>query len=255
MLIAAAPDRLELVDGEGRIVSVHRPAVVSLTAYDRTRYFRDAAESRLIVMPTAFPMEAGELQVTSQEIIAVTLSWGATAHLSAWGGISLPGALGNVRLASESAAAGAVSAGAFAGASWAEPQTSAVMPYVIYSAGKPDRNLSAALAAPFAFPASGDSHLSGLLAAVGCKSPLSRTAALVLESWFFFGSGGGGWRSFDLTALPAGVFRIAGGRFSWDIGAVVPVRLDDTEGEFRLGGIMDGPVIPWPLLSAVYRLR
>ncbi len=256
-LFAVFPDRIELVDGEGQIVGIARRELASFEVLDPNKdaatYFQDAAMNRLIVMPTGFGMEAGALHVTSQEIVAVTASYGLAERFSLWGGISIPGALASLRYAAPLGDSAALSLGAFAGATWIEP-VGVLLPYAICSLGRPNRNFTLGFGAPFTLSASAPFHLAGLLGAIGGKIIVSRSASIVTETWILALSGGGAWDSLELLAVPAAVFRIAGGRLSWDLGALVPLTLSTREG-WSFGGLEGGPVVPIPVISITYRIQ
>jgi hypothetical protein len=261
-LLRAGTDRLELVGAEGLIELIHREAIVSIEPIvlrrrdqdERDLYFRDAASNRLIVMPSAFGMDPGEFHITAQEIVIVTMSYGFSRNLSVWGGISIPGALGNIRYSIALGEDAALSLGSFAGMTWMEP-IGLALPYSIVSFGSPDRNFTAGLALPFIISSNDPFLVAGILAALGGKAIVSRTASIVTETWIFYSSDNGRWSRFDVAAFPAVAFRIAGGRFSWDIGAVLPLSLYQAKDGFRIGGSIGGTLIPIPLLSLTYRLQ
>jgi len=261
-LLSVGEDRIEILGAEGLIEFVHRASLLSVESVEtrwsggdeRDLYFRDAASNRLILMPSAFGMEAGEFHVTAQEIVIVTMSYGFSPHLSVWGGISIPGALGNLRYSLDIGGSSALSLGSFVGMTWMEP-IGLVMPYGIFSLGDPDRNLTAALAVPMTFSAADPYLVAGAILALGGKSVVSRTASLVTENWFFWNSDGGAWSRVQLLVFPSIAFRIAGGRFSWDIGAVLPFELTVSSRVWHFGGVFDGSFMPIPLLSFTYRLH
>jgi hypothetical protein len=87
------------------------------------------------------------------------------------------------------------------------------------SFGVPDRNTTAAVAVSLVDSHETSPFVGGALFALGRKAIVSRTAAVVVEAWFFLDSDGGRWKDVSRAAGPAAVFRIAGGRLSWDIGA------------------------------------
>lgn len=256
-LFALFPDRVELVDGEGQIIGIARRELASFEVLDPNKdaaaYFQDAAMNRLIVMPTGFGMEAGAVHVSSQEIVAVTASYGLSERFSLWGGISIPGALASFRYSAPLGRAAAISLGAFAGATWIEP-VGVFLPYAICSLGHPNRNFTLGLGAPLAVSGSTSLHLAGLLAAIGGKILVSRSASIVTETWILAMSGGGAWDALDLLAVPAAVFRIAGGRLSWDLGALVPLVLSN-RGGWSFGGVEGGPIVPIPIISITYRIK
>jgi hypothetical protein len=260
-MIASAADRLELVDGEGRIVPIYRESVASIRPIDTEAesesalFYRDAASNRLIVMPTAFPIEPGELHITNQELVIVTMSYGVTPRVSAWGGISLPGAIGNLRWSVSPLDRLALSFGTFAGRIWNEPWSTLVLPYALVSFGVPDRNTTAAVAVSLVDSHETSPFVGGALFALGRKAIVSRTAAVVVEAWFFLDSDGGRWKDVSLAAVPAAVFRIAGGRLSWDIGAFLPMHFASFDTGEALTGFATGSFIPLPILSLTYRLQ
>jgi hypothetical protein len=77
---------------------------------------------------------------------------------------------------------------------------------------------------------------------LGGKIPLSSTTALITENWFVIPP-----NPQELVILPAVVFRIAGNRLSWDIGATYPMTVTSTS--FSSLGF------PIPILTLTYRIN
>lgn len=255
LLLGSSADRLELVDGEGRIVALARSSVISCEAIDLSRdqaeYFQDSASNRLIVMPTGFAMDKGELHVASQEIIAITMSYGISDHLSLWAAVSFPGGLVNLRWAFQPAEKTAISAGALVGLNWLDTGLLG-LPYVLASFGHENRNFSVGAGMPFLWTSSGGLYANAAVATLAGKIIVSPTSSVVTENWIVFHeSEADGW--WAATVLPAVVFRIAGERLSWDIGLVIPLTVDPGAADF-VSGLADGTLIPIPLLSVTYRL-
>ena len=253
-LYAVLEDRIELIVADGRIIQILRTEIEEYSAIDPTAgkraLFQDAATNRLMVMPTAFPMERGEFHVTDQEIAVVTGSYGLTNNISLWAGISVPGLLVSGRFSFYLAPTVGMTIGAFTGVEWFEGRA-LVLPYTIMSFGSPNRNLSVGGAAVYTF---GDSGLDGAVGVIGGKIVLTPTTALVTENWAMWDfSQNVPWPSFNVIGLS---FRIAGTRLSWDIGAVVVLTVlkSDETGKYVLGGIADETVIPLPLISLTYRI-
>jgi hypothetical protein len=207
-------------------------------------------------IPTGFAMEPGELHITDTELVFVTASYGLNDYVSFWGGISPLGALASARGILSLGRSVAVSAGAFAALEWlsmlGKPVASLILPYLLMSWGEPENNLT--LGASWAFSASPSEGFDslGLVVVVGGKVVLTATTALVSENWLVWGelSEGQGWEAAPLYGVFGLAFRIAGGRLSWDIGAVMPLRLAG-----GVEGIFDGTFIPLPWLSLTYRIR
>lgn len=257
-LFAAEADRLELLGEDGAITLVARSEIVGLERLDRFAdpafRLQDAAANRLILMPTGFSIPRGELRVASQEIAAVTTSWGLGDRVSLWGGVSVPGALLSLRWAAPLGDRAALSFGSFVGATWAE-FLGIVLPYSVLSLGHPNRNFTLGLGLPLTFSESEALGLAGVVAALGGKFPVSRGAALITENWVAAMPGSeGGWATPDIYLFPGLVFRIAGARLSWDIGAIVPLALR-LSGGVGFGSAFEGPVVPLPLLSVEYWIK
>jgi hypothetical protein len=173
--------------------------------------------------------------VSDQQIAVVTSSYGLTDTVSLWGGVSIPGLVLSARLAYEPAPALGLSAGTFIGAEWFEFTTLA-LPYALASFGTPNRNITVGGGPIFTFFGTADDRpFEGAVLALGGKTVFT----------------------------PSVVFRIAGSRLSWDLGAVVSFTLawgdggsngDDRTGRLRLEGLVDGTVVPLPLVSVTYRI-
>ena len=253
-LYAVLPDRIELVPANGQIIQILTEEIDSIEALDLTAgkraLFQDAATNRLMVMPTAFPMGKGEFHVTDQEIIVVTGSYGLTNNISVWAGISIPGFILSGRASFHLGPNVGVSTGAFAGVEWFDG-SALLLPYGLVSVGSQNRNFTAGGAAVFS---TNNGGLEGAVAAVGGKIVLTPTSALVTENWFI-------WNLNEAVPYPSinvlGLsFRIAGSRLSWDIGAVVPVLIEESYngGGVSLYGIAGDTIIPLPLISLTYRI-
>ncbi|HUW69099.1 MAG TPA: hypothetical protein VMX33_02600 [bacterium] len=255
-LFGVGSDRLELVDGEGQIVQIARGEISMFEILDPSRdsaaYFQDAANNRLIVMPTGFGMEPRSLHVTSQEIIAVTTTYGLSEGFSLWGGISIPGAIASLRYAAPITPHVAFSIGSFAGATWVDP-VGVILPYALVSMGHPNRDITLGAGLPFTLSPQKPISLAAAALAIGGKIIIARNASIVTETWLLAQNTGGVWDSLDMLILPAAVFRIAASRISWDIGAILPLRLTNAEGWY-FGGIFDGSIFPLPVISITYRI-
>ena len=256
-LLDVLDDRLEIVVADGSIVQVYSDAVVSVRELgnDQRNLFEDSAANRLVIMPTAFPLDPGEFHVASQEIIAVTGSYGITQSLSVWGGISIPGALFSLRGSFAVAQSMGLSIGSFVGASWLDLSLGPlVLPYALVSFGDPIDNLT--IGSGFAMTFSDGFSIPGVVLAIGGKRAINAGSAIVTENWIVwterFVDGGDdalSWVPFAIA--PSAVFRIAGNRLSWDIGAVVPFFIDGSPGGPYT---LQDPVIPIPVLSLTYRI-
>ena len=269
-LIAVRDDRIEILIADGQILLISREAIetyrriISDTG-DRA-FFQDSASNRLMVMPTAFAMEPGEFHVTDQELIVVSSSYGLTENITFWGGISFPGALLSARFTSNFGDSLALSAGSFAGTQWIGPTSMGfsgiLMPYVLSSWGEPDNNLTLGAGVPFAFGFFGTDNPTGVIGAIGGKTVLTSNAALVTENWaiwgrrFDFNPNNTGttteeWDPIPLAAALGLAFRIADSRFSWDIGAILPLSIDSS----GVRGALGGAFIPVPLISLTFRIQ
>lgn len=259
-LVSIADDRVEIVTADGQIVQIARAAIehvdVLAADADRRALYQDAASNRLIVMPTGFPMERGEFHVTDQEIVIVTASYGAGDHVSFWGGVSIPGLVLSARFNATPTPKLGLSAGTFLGAEWFELTTLA-LPYALASFGSPDRNVSVGAAGAFTLYPADSAGFTAAVLAVGGRTILTPTAALIGEMWTIWPKREEGRPALVPWLLtPAAVFRIAGNRLSWDIGAVVPLMFiyspyTDT---FDFGGIGGDTIIPIPIVSVTYRI-
>ena len=257
-LFSASEDRIELASQEGAITAIAKSSILSLDAIDpkrdRAEYFQDSASNRLILMPTGFGMDPGEFHVAAQEIVAITASYGITQHLSAWGGVSIPGAVANLRWSTKLAERVALSVGALTGIVFGE-SAGLGLGYALASFGHENRNLTLGFGIPAAWDASTPIRPLGLVGTVAGKMIVSPTTSVVTENWIIAYSDGWAWSRTELDAFPAAVFRIAGDRFSWDIGAVVPLFIGRSYGSF-IQGLMDGgTIIPIPILSVTYRVN
>ena len=253
LLYSVSEDRIEILDDEGRIVAIARSQLLSATEENRREgYFQDAAENRLIVMPTAFGMDRGEFHVSNTEIAAFTASYGFGPHFTLWGGVSIPGALVNAKASLPLGDSGAVAVGGFGGYAWIG-EVLIGLPYAILTIGTPEKHFDIAGGVSYVHdPALGD--LWSAVWALGGKKPVSRTAAVVVESWFILGPPSVGDPAILLSMLPAFVFRIASGRYSWDLGALLPFSWQS--GGRGWGFIGESDVfIPFPIVSFTYRVR
>jgi hypothetical protein len=242
-------DRIEIVDGEGRIVAIARETVASAVLIEGGGIsFEDAAENRLIIMPTAFGMDPGEFHVTYTEIVLVTGSYGLSRYFTLWGGVSVPGAMLNAKASLPLGGFGAVAVGSFAGYFWLFDDLLCIIPYGMATIGTPERH----------FDLGGGAVITGggalewtttPVASIGGKIPFSRTAAFVTETWVIFNQDLGG----GIAIFPAAVLRIASSRFSWDLGAAFPIAYSyETR---SIVGLFDDYIIPVPIVSFTYRIR
>lgn len=258
---SVSSDRIELIVSDGQIIQVARSRITGArildTAAGQRSFYEDSAANRLVVMPTAFPMERGEFQVASQEIVAVTASYGINDWLSVWGGISIPGALFSLRASAHVVSGVGVSAGSFVGASWLDLSLGPlVMPYALVSFGELENNVTVGTGMAMMFNDGFD--IPGAVVAFGAKRTLNATSALVSENWVVWGKRAASpleaarlsW--VPQIVAPSLVFRIASSRLSWDIGAVVPFFIG---GDASFGYSLNTPVIPIPVLSVTYRIQ
>lgn len=255
ILKSVADDRIEIVADDGQILqidigSIEKYSIIDKGVTKRT-FFQDSASNRLIVMPTGFPMETGEFHVADQEIIAVTVSYGLNEHASLWAGVSIPGLVLSARYIMTPTDRFALSVGSFAGLVWTVvPPTGAVLPYVVASWGEPNSNFTLGLSPiiTFNFGSETPLALSGVVLPLGGKMVLTSTTSLIFENWII-------WTKWDVVPrflFPAVVFRIAGQRLSWDIGAVLPLFINDFD--YRLGGLGGSVIFPLPILGVTYRI-
>ena len=257
ILFSAVGDRVEIASPEGVITGIARDSIASLEPIDPARdpaeYFQDSAANRLILMPTGFAMDPGEFHVAAQEIVAITASYGITAHVSTWAGVSFPGAVLNLRWSASLGSRKALSLGALGGYSWLA-DAGLALPYAILSFGHENRNLTLGAGLPVAWWIDRPLHPAGLVGTVAGKIIVSPTTSIVTENWIVAVSDDWSWSRLEGYAFPAAVFRIAGDRFSWDIGAAVPLIVGREGGAF-VEGLADGTVIPIPILSVTYRIE
>jgi hypothetical protein len=103
--------------------------------------------------------------------------------------------------------------------------------------------------------------------ALGAKKVMSDTTAIVTETWIIWGEmaefvsagdedpGLYSWTPVPMAVVPGIVFRIAGKRLSWDIGAVLPLTIQRTDSFYQMRGLAgESALIPLPLLSLTYRI-
>ena len=240
-LLTVDENRTEILDGEGLILQIATAEIEDILLIDVTKgaitYYQDAAANKLIVAPLGFPMESGEFHVSDQEIIAVNVSYGLNEHFSLWGGLSIPGMLINFRGSFEPRESIGVSVGALSVITFVD-FSAILLPYVISSFGTENQNLTIGAGIPFVVGGivDGDFSLGGAFV-VGGKIVISKTASLITENWVLFfwnynsfdSSDSFGWARF--TLFPSIAIRIAGSRFSWDIGITMPVGVS-TDREF-----------------------
>ena len=278
LLISVSEDRVEIQNGEGQIISVAADQIIEVLVIDPTRrrdtYFQDAAANKLILMPVGFPMDGGELHVADQEIVAVSASYGVTDNFSLWGGLSIPGAILNARYGVAIGEKVGMSAGSFVGVAFIDPGALVLLPYVITSVGSPNQNLTLGVGGVFySWDPKVEFYTVGGAAAIAGKIVLSQTASIITENWIMVlqSHERGGWTSDRpvVAVFPAVAFRIAGSRFSWDIGITMPFSFDDrydyeydeatdTETETYLGygfGWLLYEPIPIPIVEFTYRVR
>jgi hypothetical protein len=257
VFFSALADRIEIASPEGVITSIARSSIVSLERVDERKdqaeYFQDSAANRLILMPTAFAMESGEFHVAAQEIIVITASYGISSNWSTWGGASFPGGVLNLRWSTTLAEKSAISLGTLGGYLWLG-ESGLVLPYAIASFGHENRNLTVGAGLPAAWWPEEGIHFVGAVATIAGKAIVSPTTSIVTENWFMALADDRTWSRLTLYAFPSAVFRIAGERFSWDIGAVLPIIVGQAGGPF-VKGIADGYFVPIPILSVTYRIN
>ncbi len=265
-----------LIDKNGQLISLLKEQIEAIqlmdSDMDKKAYFQDSASNRLLIMPTGFPMETGEFHISDQEIAAVTMSYGMNENTSFWGGISIPGALVSARYTFQTGDRSALSLGSFAGVSWIEIM-GLLLPYAVYSVGSPDRNFTLGTGVALGYDEEGI-DTDGAVLAIGGKWPISDTTAVVTENWIVWGRmpdyinpyldaygdtdyerTNYKWDPLPLAIVPGIAFRIANEKFSWDIGAVLPILIFKEEGEYTVEGLGgENSFIPIPLLSFTYRI-
>lgn len=295
ILLSIDGERIEIQNHEGQVLEVVLDTVTEVFVIDpeagRDTYFQDAAANKLILMPVGFGMDPGEFHIADQELIIVSASYGFSEHFSMWGALSIPGFLFNARLSTSIGDTIGLSAGSFLGAIFLEWGHAFAMPYVISSFGSLNQNFTVGAAAPFYIdiaheipltPGTEDTDgthrlstrmVTGGIVALGGKIVLSQTASIVTESWIgvLTDYWDGAWRSPAVYAIPTVAFRIAGSRFSADIGIGMGMYYAETSednweefeagaeyartyGEYEFGWVTDMP-IPIPILSVTYRIR
>ena len=269
MLLSVLEDRVEIEGSDGEIIQISRSAIENYTEITPGKkgraYYQDSASNRLLFAPTSFAMEPGEFHIADQELAVVTASYGLNKNISFWGGISPIGALFSGRFIATLSESFAMSAGTFIGLEWigagGGPVSGLMMPYGLFSAGKSNNNFTAGGAAVFLFNSSTGFETIAAVAVLGGKIVLTSTTALVTENWIIWGKGyfpeflESRWKPWPILICPALAFRIAGSRFSWDIGAVMPLSTVDEDGTAKLGGVFGDAWIPLPWLSVTYRIR
>jgi hypothetical protein len=271
ILLSVGPDRVEIEGSDGEITQISRRTIteVQVIASDAKgrSFYQDSAANRLLVIPTGFAMEPGEFHIADQELVVVTGSYGLGDHVSFWAGISPVAAVFSGRFIATIAETFAISVGSFAGLEWVGTTSSAfsgmVLPYGLASYGKSNNNVT--IGGGPAFFLSTDTGLEtvGAVAVLGGKLVLTATTALVTENWVVWGKRYSlaalepRWDALPLFIVPGLVFRIAGMRFSWDIGAVLPLQsyYDVESNRDRIGGLGGGVWIPIPWISVTYRIR
>jgi len=267
-LVSLSGERVEIQNGEGQILIIAVDQIAEVLVIDpnksRDIYFQDAAANKLLLMPVGFGMNPGEVHVADQEIVVVSASYGFSKHFSLWAALSIPGALLNARFSTEIAPTVGFSAGSFVGVVFVDFGAAIVLPYLIASFGSPDQNFTIGVGAPFYTSSILDleSIVTGGVVALGGKIVLSRTASLVTENWIVVLTERlhNDWYRPGVYVIPAVAFRIAGSRFSWDVGVTMPFMavshsLGSTENDdYRVDWLM-GAAIPIPILGFTYRIR
>lgn len=288
-LLSVGEERIEIQNHEGLVMEVVLGEVTDVLVIDpmagRDTYFQDAAANKLILMPVGFGMDPGEFHIADQELIIVSASYGFSEHFSMWGALSIPGALVNARLSTTVRNTIGLSTGSFFGVIFLEWGHFIALPYVIGSFGSVNENFTIGVGAPvyldiaYELPVAGNIEVltnhayTGGIVALGGKKILSETASIVTENWIGviteYWNGGWTWPVF--AAIPSVAFRIAGSRFSWDIGVAMAMAysrnpvdnsdeveagaaLERTYEPYRFNWLTDVP-IPIPLLSFTYRIR
>jgi hypothetical protein len=258
-LLATLEDRIELLNNDGQIVQISRTEIKKIIEIKPEKegnlYFQDASSNRLIIIPTGFGMEEGEFHIADLEIVGVTSSYGISRNFSVWGGVSIPGAVFNARysftLAEERVG---TSVGSFLGVNWFNAFAGLLIPYLITSVGSENRNITIGAGSVFIFNSTGAEVFSftSLVAVLGGKLPFSSTTALISENWIVVPYESHSDNPFPAAYIfPSVVFRIAGNRLSWDIGATIPCEIDLNGVHSMFGGTA---YIPIPLITVTYRI-
>jgi hypothetical protein len=268
---------VELEDGEGQIITLAKDKIIDVELIDpdagADTYFQDAAGNKMILMPVGFGMEPGEFHVADQELVVVSASYGFSEHFSVWGALSIPGMLVNARYSFSPSERIGISVGSFATVIFIDIESTVLLPYVIASFGTLHQNFTIGLAVPFFTSSiiSYDYMVTGGILAVGGKIVLSSAASIVTENWIgalCSSSNGGSAFTFDgVYIVPSIAFRVAGSRFSWDIGITMPFVYTPQEewnysvdppvrttGTFGLQWLMGDP-IPLPIVGITYRIN
>ena len=260
-LVDVHEDRIELADAGGVVVQIMRERVKSIQEIKQRRLaslqLQDASASRLIMAPTAFPMEPGTLLISNIELVGVTASYGLTRNLSLWSGATFTGTAVNVRLSSELAdGLVGISLGSFIGVNWFGSLTDLIIPYASASIGSAKANLTGGIGGAMTM----DTHLplgidlNAFVVMAGGRLPLFRSTALIFENWLilpydpFFGT-----ITQSMTVITAAVIRFPSTRLSWDIGLALPFTVDP-DGIQGLFGWFSS-VFPVPILSVTYRIK
>ena len=264
-LLSVGPERVELQSGEGLVLQVVTAEIVGVIVIDEGAdagaYYQDAASNKLIVIPVGFGMEPGEFHIANQELILVTASYGFSERFSLWGGLSIPGAVFNARWSFHPAETVGLSTGAFAGALFIDSGV-ILIPYGIATFGTSDQNFTIALGVPYFNESIADfsNFTLGGAAVVGGKIILSQTASIITENWILVLTEylNGTFQKPDIYIAPSVAFRIAGSRFSWDLGITVPMWITNyyAYGDDYYGGYsFDILEFPIPILGFTYRIR
>ena len=267
ILLTTSPERIELQNAEGQILQIAIPEITKAFLIDT--YYQDAAANKLLLMPLGFGMDAGEFHIADQELIIVSASYGVSEHFSLWGAVSVPGVLLNARFSFEPGKKTGISLGSFLGTLFILP-TFIAMPYGIISFGSLNNNLTIGLGVPFIYgrdksneeDSESEYMVLGGVAAVGGKIVISQTASFITENWIILARGydriAGLWWDTVMWFLPTVAFRIAGSRFSWDIGITIPLLLEysvETDGYRFLWAFVDNVPVPIPILGFTYRIK
>jgi hypothetical protein len=268
ILLTTSPERIEVQNSEGLVLEIVISEITEVIVIDPEKeadvYYQDAAANKLILMPIGFGMDPGELHIADQEIIMVSVSYGISESFSLWGAVSVPGLLLNARYSFQPHEKVGISLGSFAGLVFFEPIFIA-LPYGIASFGTVNQNFTIGLGGIGIYgwekdEANSNFFLTGGVCALGGKIIIAQTASIITENWVILGKqydiAGDLWSTLWGGFFPTVVFRIAGSRFSWDIGVTMPFMLlwDDELSSYTIDWIFNEP-IPIPILSFTYRIR